>query len=194
MGRDPRVDDYIARAADFARPILEHLRGVTHRALPEAGEGIKWGMPHFLVNRKNVAGMAAFKAHCAFVIHGDGRQGEAIGQFGRIAALADLPPEDELAAKLRAARDRVLAKGTARKAGATRKPKPEIPMPGDFGAALEKVPAAREAFDKFAPSHRRDYLEWISEAKAPATRAKRVAQAIEWIAEGKHRHWKYEKR
>lgn len=194
MERDPRVDAYIATAAEFARPILEHLRAIAHRALPEAEEGIKWGMPHFLVNGKNVAGMAAFKAHCTFAIHGDGRQGEAMGQFGRISSLSDLPPEDELAAKLHAARDRVLAKGTAQKTGAARKPKFEIPMPDDFAAALEKVPAAREAFDKFAPSHRRDYLEWITEAKTQATREKRMAQAVEWIAEGKHRHWKYQKR
>lgn len=194
MSKDPRVDTYIAKAGDFARPILEQLRDVAHRALPEAEEGIKWGMPHFLVNGKNVAGMAAFKEHCTFVIHGDGRQGEAMGQFGRISSLADLPSENELTARLHAARDRVLTKGTAQKTGAARTPKPEIPMPEDFARALESVPAAQEAFDKFAPSHRRDYLEWITEAKSPATREKRMTQAVEWISEGKRRHWKYERR
>ncbi|SFG40693.1 Uncharacterized conserved protein YdeI, YjbR/CyaY-like superfamily, DUF1801 family [Novosphingobium sp. CF614] len=193
MGRDPRVDDYIARAADFARPILEHLRELAHRTLPDAEEAIKWGMPHFLVKGKNVAGMAAFKAHCTFAIHGDGRQGEAMGQFGRIAAVSDLPDDGELSARLLAARGRVLARGTALKAGAVREPKPPIPMPDDFAVALADAPAAQAAFDRFSPSHRREYLEWITEARTPATRGKRMAQAIEWIGEGKKRNWKYEK-
>lgn len=193
MGRDPRVDEYIAKAADFARPILEHLRELAHRALPDAEEAIKWGMPHFLVAGKNVAGMAAFKAHCTFAIHGDGRQGEAMGQFGRIASLGDLPPEPELAAKLQAAAERVAIKGTALKTGAVRKPRTEIAIPADFAAALDAAPAAKATFEGFAPSHRRDYLEWITEAKAQATREKRMAQAIEWLAEGKKRNWKYEK-
>ncbi|EZP84749.1 hypothetical protein BV97_00509 [Novosphingobium resinovorum] len=191
MGRDPRVDEYIAKAADFARPILEHLRELAHRALPDAQEAIKWGMPHFLVNAKNVAGMAAFKAHCTFVIHGDGRQGDAMGQFGRITAIADLPDEAELAHKLQAARGRVQTKGTAVKQ--VRKPKPEIAIPDDFAAALEGVPAASAHYEAFSPSARRDYLEWITEAKTAATREKRMAQAVEWIAEGKKRNWKYEK-
>ncbi|WP_285021945.1 YdeI/OmpD-associated family protein [Novosphingobium sp. fls2-241-R2A-195] len=191
MGRDPRVDEYIAKAADFARPILEHLRELAHRALPDAEEAIKWGMPHFLVNAKNVAGMAAFKAHCTFVIHGDGRQGDAMGQFGRITAIADLPDEAELAHKLQAARGRVQTKGTAVKKA--RKPKPEIAMPDDFAVALDGVPAARAHYEAFSPSVRRDYLEWITEAKTAATREKRMAQAVEWIAEGKKRNWKYEK-
>lgn len=193
MGRDPRVDDYIAKAADFTRPILTHLRKLVHGALPGAEEAIKWGMPHFLVNGKNVAGMAAFKAHCTFVIHGDGRQGEAMGQFGRIAAVCDLPGEAELVAKLQAARDRVLTKGTALKKDAVRKPKPEIPVPDDFAATLAASPAAQKVFDNFASSHRREYLEWITEAKTQATRDKRMVQAVEWIAEGKTRNWKYEK-
>lgn len=193
MGRDPRVDEYIAKAADFARPILEHLREVAHRALPGADEAIKWGMPHFLVNGKNVAGMAAFKAHCTFVIHGDGRQGDAMGQFGRITAIDDLPAGAELATKLAAALDRVETKGTALKTGVARKPKAEIAMPDDFAAALDAVPAARTSYDGFTAAQQRDYLEWITEAKTAATRDKRMAQAVEWLAEGKKRNWKYEK-
>lgn len=192
MSRDARVDEYIANAADFARPILDHLRELAHRALPGAEEAIKWGMPHFLVNGKNVAGMAAFKAHCTFVVHGDGRQGDAMGQFGRITAITDLPDELELIEKLQAARDRVETKGTAQKTGGARKPKPEIPMPDDFAAALEAAPEAQTTFDAFAPSHRRDYLEWITEAKTQVTRGKRLAQSVEWLSEGKKRHWKYE--
>ena len=193
MGKDPRVDDYIEKAADFARPILTHLRDLAHRALPEAEEAIKWGMPHFLVKGKNVAGMAAFKAHCTFVIHGDGRQGDAMGQFGRITAVGDLPPEGELIEKLQAAEARVLEKGTALKSAAPRAPKAEIPMPDDFAAALAAAPAAQGHYDDFSPAQRREYLEWITEAKTEATRNKRMVQAVEWISEGKRRNWKYER-
>lgn len=190
MGRDPRVDDYIAKAADFARPILEHLREVAHRALPGAEEAIKWGMPHFLVNGKNVAGMAAFKAHCTFVIHGDGRQGDAMGQFGRIGSLMDLPDEAELSTKLQAARERIESSGTAMRT--VRKPKADIPMQDDFSAALDALPVAKANYEAFTPAQRRDYLEWITEAKTEGTRAKRIAQAVEWLADGKKRNWKYE--
>lgn len=193
MGKDPRVDDYIEKAADFARPILTHLRDLAHRALPGAEEAIKWGMPHFLVKGKNVAGMAAFKAHCTFVIHGDGRQGDAMGQFGRITAIGDLPGEGELIEKLQAAQARVLEKGTALKSAAPRAPKAEIPMPDDFASVLATAPAAQGHYDAFSPSQRREYLEWITEAKTEATRAKRMAQAVDWISEGKRRNWKYER-
>ncbi|MGF7153214.1 iron chaperone [Novosphingobium gossypii] len=193
MGRDPRVDEYIAGAADLARPILEHLREVAHRALPGADEAIKWGMPHFLIDGKNVAGMAAFKAHCTFVIHGDGRQGDAMGQFGRIGGIADLPPERELAEKLHAAQARIETRGTAQRTDRLRKVKAEIPMPDDFAAALDAAPASRATYERFTAAQRRDYLEWITEAKAAATRQKRMTQAVEWLAEGKKRNWKYEK-
>ena len=197
MSPDPRVDAYIAKAAPFAQPILRHLRAVVARTLPEAEETIKWSMPHWTIGGKNVAGMAAFKAHCAFVIHGDGRQGpevnRAMGQYGKIAALADLPSDAALIANLRAAAKRVQTAGTALKARPVKTPKPEIAMPGEFAAALAKVPAAQAEFEAFAPSHRREYLEWVTTAKAESTRDKRIAQAVEWIAEGKKRTWKYER-
>jgi uncharacterized protein YdeI (YjbR/CyaY-like superfamily) len=193
MAKDARVDEYIGKAADFAQPILQHLRATVHRALPDAVETIKWGMPHFTVNGKNVAGIAGFKAHCAFVIHGDGRQGDAMGQYGKITGLADLPSEADLIAGLQTARSRILEQGSATKKPVARKPKPEIPMPADFAAALAQVPEAQSVFEGFSPSARRDYLEWITEAKTGATRAKRMVQAIEWIALGKKRNWKYEK-
>ena len=189
MSPDPRVDAYIAKAAPFAQPILRHLRAVVARALPEAEETIKWSMPHWTIGGKNVAGMAAFKAHCAFMVHGDGRQGDAMGQYGKLASLTDVPPDAELVAKLHDARDR-LAQPQPKKAKAAAKP--EIPMPEDFAAALAAGGAARDNFERFAPSHRREYLEWVTTAKAEATRDKRIAQAVDWIAEGKKRNWKYE--
>ena len=192
MSTDPRIDAYIAKAAPFAQPILTHVRALVHRALPGAQETIKWSMPHFTLDGKNLAGMAAFKAHCAFTIHGDGRQGEAMGQYGKIAAIADLPADAELIANLRAAAERVQTAGTALKPRTIKPPKAEIAMPPEFAAALAKVPAAEAKFAAFAPSHRREYLEWVTTAKAETTRDKRIAQAVEWLAEGKKRNWKYE--
>ncbi|MCR2834033.1 YdeI/OmpD-associated family protein [Parerythrobacter lacustris] len=192
MGKDKRVDDYIAKAGAFARPILIELRARIHRALPDAEEGIKWGMPHFMVRGKNVAGIAAFKAHCALVIHGEGQQGDALGGYGRIASIDDMPPESELVAAIKNAVERVETHGSATTGRDKPAPKPEIPMPDDFAAVLADNPQAKAAFDGMAPSHRREYLEWITGAKRAATREKRMATAIEWLAEGKKRNWKYE--
>ena len=193
MAQDPRIDAYIAKAQPFAQPVLTHLRALVHRALPGIGETIKWGMPHFVYNGKNLAGIAAFKAHAAFVIHGDGRQGDAMGQYGKIASLADLPSDQDLTAKLHEAQARVDSSGTSLKPKAAPKPpKAEIAMSDDFATELARLQGARERFDGWAPSHRREYLEWITEAKRPETRAKRIAQAGGWIAEGKKRNWKYE--
>ena len=193
MVTDPKIDAYIAKAAPFAQPILSHLRAAIHAALPGLDETIKWGMPHFTYKGKNLAGIAAFKAHCAFVIHGDGRQGEAMGQFGKIASLADVPGDAEIKAKLADAAARIDAAGTALKPkAAPRVAKPELPMPPQFTAALEANPVAKATLEGFAPSHRREYVEWISEAKRPETREKRIAQAVETLSQGKKLNWKYE--
>jgi uncharacterized protein YdeI (YjbR/CyaY-like superfamily) len=193
MAQDPKVDAYIAKAAPFAQPILTKLRQAIHAAVPGLEEAIKWGMPHFLYKGKNLAGISAFKAHCAFVIHGDGRQGDAMGQYGKIATLADIPGDNVIKGKLADAAKRIDEAGTAvKKPAAPRAPKPELPIPAAFAAALEANPKAKAALEVFAPSHRREYVEWISEAKRDETRDKRIVQAIEWLAEGKKRNWKYE--
>lgn len=198
MKLDPGIDAKIAAAAPFAQPILEHLRALVHRAVPEAEEAIKWGMPHFTYRGKNIAGMAAFKQHCAFMIHGEGRQGaetkEAMGQFGRIASLADLPPDEEIVAKLLEARAKIEGQGSATKRPAAPKPDRRIEQPEDVSTALAGTPRAQAFWDQLAPSHRYEYLEWITEAKREETRRKRIAQALEWLAEGKRRNWKYEGR
>ena len=190
MKTDPRIDAFIAKSAPFAQPILTHLRALVHRALPEAEETIKWSMPHFTVNGKNVAGLGSFKAHAAFIIHGDGRQGEAMGQYGKLASLADLPDEAALIAKLHDARDRLTS--GAKQPKLKSPPREKLQMPDEFAEALAQNPQASVTYDGFAASHQRDYLEWVTEAKRPETRSKRIAQAVEWLAEGKKRHWKYE--
>ncbi|MFM6830204.1 MAG: YdeI/OmpD-associated family protein [Novosphingobium sp.] len=193
--RDPRFDEYIAKAAPFAQPILRHIRKIVHDAVPDLVETMKWSMPHFMHNGKNLAGMAAFKAHCAMMIHGDGRQGDAMGQFGKLASIEDLPGDNALKSKIVAASERIEAEGTAlrkKPVGAKKEVKPELPIPPAFVVALEENPAAKATLDTFAPSHRREYVQWIAEAKADATRDRRIAQAIEWLSEGKKRNWKYE--
>lgn len=195
---DPRVDAYIARAAPFAQPILTHFRALVHRVLPEVEEGIKWSMPAFMLKGKNVAGLAAFKAHCAVMIHGQGRpgaedsKGEGMGGYGKVTALSDLPGDDVLEASLRDAAERVATTGRASYPRPKSGPKPEIPMPDDFAAALAAQPKAKETLERFAPGQRREYLEWVTTAKQAATRERRIAQAVEWLAEGKRRNWKYE--
>ncbi len=196
MSRDPRIDDYIAKVAPFARPILEHVRERVHAAVPEAEETIKWSAPGFTLNGKILLMMAAFKQHAALNFWrrqeiGDGSpKAGAIGQFGRLTTVSDLPPDDQLDSMLREAAALAATAPAPRKT--KHEPKPAPGMHPEFAAALAKSPKARAVLDGFPPSAQRDYLEWISEAKQDATRAKRIATAVEWLEEGKRRHWKYQ--
>ncbi|QXQ05234.1 YdeI/OmpD-associated family protein [Sphingosinicellaceae bacterium] len=196
MPQDPRVDAYIAKAAPFAQPILEHLRSLIHRACPDTEEAIKWSMPMFLYRGKIIVNIAAFKAHAAFGTWkrevGDSidRPEATMGRLGRLTRLADLPPDDEIVAAVRCAMAAVDAGGTSTRRVSSPKPAPDVP--DDLQAALDAVPAAATAFAAFPPGARRDYTDWVIEAKQAATRARRIAQAVEWCAEGKRRHWKHE--
>ena len=194
MPHDPRIDAYIAKAAPFAQPILTHVRALIHRVLPEVDEGIKWGMPAFMAGGKNVAGMAAFKAHCAVMIQGEGRlgEGEGMGGYGKVTALSDLPADAVLETALKEAAQRIALSGSAAKPRAKAPPKPEIAVPQDFVAALTGREPIEKRLRLGSFAQRREYLEWITGAKQDATRAKRLATAIEWLAEGKRRNWRYE--
>jgi len=195
---DPRVDAYIAKSADFARPILEHLRAVVHAACPDVEETIKWGAPHFMY-RGMLCRMAAFKQHCAFgfwkgaLIVPDGKNDEAMGQFGCLAKVSDLPSKKVLVGYIRKAM-KLNEEGVAmlRLAKPGKSKTPPI-APDDLLAAFGRNPVAKAAFEAFSPSHQREYIEWIVEAKREETRQRRVAQAVEWLAEAKSRNWKYEK-
>lgn len=194
---DPRVDAYIERAAPFARPVLDKLRKAVHADCPGGAETIKWGMPFFMVEDRILAHMAAFKAHCGFGFwRGRGvvtqsKEDEAMGQFGRIASVADLPGQRELVRLVRLARA-ASALPAGKKAARRSEAKPAARLPDVLAAALRSHSTARATFEKLPPSHRREYIEWIAEARRDETRARRVAQAIEWLAEGKSRNWKYE--
>jgi uncharacterized protein YdeI (YjbR/CyaY-like superfamily) len=198
--RDPRIDAYIEKSADFAKPILTHLREVVHAACPEAEETMKWSFPHFMYGKGILCSMASFKEHCAFGFWNGGQvvgeasaaRERAMGHFGRITSLADLPPEQEIAGYVREAmklRDAGVKRPSASRTGRAQ----EVPVPEALTHALQANPEALATFERFSPSHRREYAEWVAEAKTEATRTKRVNTAVEWLAEGKARNWKYEK-
>jgi uncharacterized protein YdeI (YjbR/CyaY-like superfamily) len=199
--RDPRIDAYIAKSADFAQPILVHIRETVHAACPDVTETMKWSMPHF--DYKGImCAMAAFKQHATFgfwkgaLIDGLGPNrangGDAMGQLGKITSVKDLPSRKVLTGYVKAAmrlNDDGVVIAKPRKA-----PKPEAKIPAELAAALKKNRRAAAEFEKFPPGQRREYAEWIAEAKRDETKATRVVQAVEWIAEGKTRNWKYESR
>ena len=205
--RDPAVDGYIAQASPFARPILEHVRAAMHAACPEVTEAIKWSHPFYLLGGKPFASTASFKAHCALGFWRGGKpiaeavalaspnpKEKAMGQFGRIESLSDLPAAAELRQLIVEARKAFLAAQEAKAAMPTApRAVREVPaVPDDLAAALRTQRAAQKAFKGFTPSQQREYVDWIVEAKREATRASRIVQAIEWIAEGKTRNWKYQ--
>lgn len=197
--RSEQVDAYIADAAEFARPILEYLRDLVHATCPEVEEALKWRAPHFLY-KGMFCHMAAFKAHCAFgfwkgsIVVGGEEAGESgMGQFGRITKLSDLPSKKVLVGYLKEAMrlNEEGVKSPARDRGKG-KPKAEVVVPDDLSRALEGNARAQAAFEGFPPSHKREYIEWITSAKTQATRDRRLQTALEWMAEGKSRNWKYE--
>jgi uncharacterized protein YdeI (YjbR/CyaY-like superfamily) len=201
MAHDPRVDAYIANRAEFARPILNWLRARVHAACPDVTETIKWSMPFFEHDGRPLANMAAFKAHAAFgfwdrAAMGPGQQAtekraEAMGQYGRITAIADLPDVAAFEAEVRRAVAAIASGATTRRPA--RVAKPEAEVPGALVMALAGDDLASATWASFPPGGRREYCEWVSEAKRPETRDKRVAQTIAQLREGKRINWKYEK-
>lgn len=203
MSIDKRVDAYIARSADFAKPILEHIRKIVHKACPDVQETMKWSFPHFDYKDEMLCSMASFKEHCSFgfwkaslmddtdKIFSKAPQ-NGMGHLGKIQSVKDLPSAKILSSyikqgmKLNDAGIKVKAKKTEEK--------PALVVPGYFTKALNANKAAKEAFAKFSPSFKRDYVQWLEEAKTEATRLKRMETAVEWISEGKGRNWKYMKK
>lgn len=201
--KDKRVDEYIAKAQPFAQPILKKMRALVHKACPAVIETVKWGMPSFDY-KGPMFSFASFKAHCVggfwkskllddphnYLGERKAHGGEAMGNLGRMTSIKDLPPDKVLIdfikahMKLNDAGIKIVKPKPA--------PKKEIAMPDDFAKTLSKNKKAKDVFDKFPPSHRKEYLMWITEAKREETRQSRIKTAIEWIAEGKGRNWKYE--
>jgi uncharacterized protein YdeI (YjbR/CyaY-like superfamily) len=159
-------------------------------------ETLKWSMPAYTLGGKIVLITASFKAHMALnfwrgqELRGEFAKAEAMGQFGKIASMEDLPPDAELDRLIREAAELAATAPAPRKV--KHEPKPPAELHPEFAAALDANPKAKAVLDAFPPSAQRDYLDWIAEAKQDVTRAKRIATAIEWLSAGKRRHWKYE--
>jgi uncharacterized protein YdeI (YjbR/CyaY-like superfamily) len=201
---DPRTDAYIQGSADFARPILEHLRKLIHKACPGVVETIKWSRPFFEYEGGMLCHISAFKQHCAVgfwnapllkdpagVLHIKDRN--AMGHFDRITSLKDLPADKILIALIKEAAS-LNEQGVKKPAPVKKQPKAPLPVPPALASALKKNKKAGETFAAFPPSHRREYIEWITEAKTDETQNKRIATTLEWLTEGKSRNWKYEKK
>jgi uncharacterized protein YdeI (YjbR/CyaY-like superfamily) len=194
--RDKRIDAKIAKSAPFARPIMMHVRECVHQACSGVTETVKWSMPAFDFDGPMVQ-MGSFKAHCIVVFWKNSilktvnpAWDPLLIAMRRVSSIDDLPPKKTLVAIIKAAA-KLNASGTkvVKKKSVT---KPVPPIPKDLKDALSAAPEAKATFAKMPPSHRREYIEWIVEAKQPATRARRLAQAITWIGEGKSRNWKYQ--
>jgi uncharacterized protein YdeI (YjbR/CyaY-like superfamily) len=204
--KDPRIDAYIAKAAPFAQPILSHLRALIHKAVPAVEEDFKWSRPFFLHQGTLLCNISAFKAHCSFgfwgaeigkVLQGDGiLQDGGMGSLGKITSLKDLPSDKQLMNYIRQAAAFIDSGQGDNRITAERRvvktPKPPLETPPQFAAALKKNKQAASTFEAFSPSCKREYIEWIAEAKRAETRDRRIEQAVSWIAEGKQRNWKYQ--
>ena len=199
---EPRIDAYIEKSADFAKPILQHIRKLIHKACPGVDETIKWSMPYFDYKGGSLCNMAAFKEHCAFgfwkasimkdpegIFNKDGKN--AMGQFDRITSVKDLPADKIMIAYIKEAAQ--LNEAGVKVAKPKNAPK-EFEVPSELIAALKKNKKANAAFEKFPPSHKREYAVWIAEAKTEATKNKRIETAIEWMSEGKNLNWRYQKK
>jgi uncharacterized protein YdeI (YjbR/CyaY-like superfamily) len=195
------VDAYIAKAAPFAQPILEHLRDAVHEAAPGVEETIKWSRPFFLYRGIILGNISAFKQHCSFGLWGseiaqalraDGvASSEGMGTFGKITTLSDLPTRKKLVSYIRDAAKSIDDGARTKSIARPKVAKAAFVVADALAAALKKDKAASAKFEAMAPSCQREYSEWIADAKRDETRDKRLATALEWIAEGKHRHWKY---
>ena len=197
---DSRVDAYIAKSAEFAKPIMEHIRRVVHETSPLITETIKWGFP-FFDYKGPVCQMAAFKEHMGFgfwkqtQLHDPGKliqqENGTAGSFGKITSLNELPADEILVDFIKQA---MQLNETENKKPAVKKqtaPKAAVEMPADFAVLLAANETAKNVYDKLSPSHKREYLEWILDAKSDVTRLKRMETALEWISEGKSKNWKY---
>ncbi|GAC1365495.1 MAG: hypothetical protein NVSMB3_14120 [Acidobacteriaceae bacterium] len=198
--RDERVDEKIAKAPAFAQPVMRHLRELVHEGCPETEETIKWGMPFFLYRGKMLCSLGVFSKHCSFGFVGPRMREvmreagmpmeDAAGSLGRLTSLTELPKDEQMLAWIRQAAQ--IAETATPKRAESREPKAEAEVPEELLEGLRKSEGAQKIFDGFSASCRREYVEWIVEAKRAETRERRVTQAVEWIAEGKTRNWKYQ--
>lgn len=201
--KDIKIDSYISKSQDFAKPILTHFRKIVHKAVPKVEENIKWGFPNFDY-KGPFCGMAAFKQHCSFGLWKASlindkynilqtKDRTAMGNFGKVRSLNDLPDDKILIEYLKEAA-KLNDKGIKLEKKKTHNVKKELEIPEYFINLLKKNKKALATFTAFSYSHKKEYVEWITEAKTEETRNKRIATTIEWLTEGKSRNWKYVKK
>jgi uncharacterized protein YdeI (YjbR/CyaY-like superfamily) len=203
MQNHPKIDAYLQKVQPFALPIMLHLRELVHTACPQVEEAWKWSFPHFLYRGNILCSMAAFSKHCAFGfwlaaemndpqdILREGVERNAMGHLGKITSVADLPTDNTLIRYIQHAAELIDLGVTQKKKQA--KEKKELIIPTYFKKELIQNKKAAATFTQFSESCKREYLDWITEAKTEATREKRIAQTLIWLEEGKKRNWKYEK-
>jgi uncharacterized protein YdeI (YjbR/CyaY-like superfamily) len=203
---DPRIDAYIAKSKPFAQPILIHLRELVHKACPSVAETIKWSRPFFEYKGVILGNMSAFKEHCSFGFWGEEiaavlreekvLQPDAMGSLGRITSIRDLPANKQMLSLLGQAVAFIdsgqYTSPIAARQKVAKAPAAAPQAPPEFAKALKASKQAAAVFAAFSPSCKKEYIEWIADAKRPETRDKRIATAIEWISEGKQRNWKYQ--
>jgi uncharacterized protein YdeI (YjbR/CyaY-like superfamily) len=199
--KNPKIDAYIAKSAEFARPILSHIRELVHKACPDVEEELKWGHPFFMY-KGPLCMSPAFKKHCSFgywgwkvvqakVNEAEGTKGNSLEKMGRITSLKDLPTDKKLIGYIKLAA-RLKDEGIKTRPRPKPKVRTELVVPECLAAALKKNKQARETFENFSYSHKKEYIEWIADAKSEETRNRRLATAMEWLTEGKSRNWKYQ--
>ncbi len=197
------IDQYISKAQPFAQPILSHFRKLVHDTCPDVEEKLKWGMPHFDYKGQMMCSMASFKQHCAFgfwkaaimkdsILIENAKSESAMGHLGKITSLKDLPSDKKIISWIKEAMKLNEEGKIVPKPKPTEKDKKELTVPPALQTALNKNKKAKSTFENFAYSHRKEYIQWITEAKTDVTRDKRIATTIEWLAEGKGRNWKYQ--
>jgi uncharacterized protein YdeI (YjbR/CyaY-like superfamily) len=190
--KDARVDAYIARSADFAKPILHRIRKLVHAACPKVEETLKWGSPFYTYKGVLVA-TPAFKQHCALVFW-KGKLIVSLDQrkkYRRLTSVSQLPGDRILMGCIRKAVE-LNETGVKNPACGRPKVKQTVVAPDYFLAALRKNKKALMAFENFSPSHKREYVEWIAGARREETRLKRIQTAIKQMAAGKSLYWKYQ--
>lgn len=196
-----KVDEYIFKMADFAKPILTHLRQIIFETCPDVEEDIKWGIPHYGYKGDHLVMMAGFKQHCSFslykaelmkdkMIQESVKAGKKFGYMDKVKDLSELPNKKVLTAYIKEAME-LNSSGISKPKVV--KEKVEVVAPKEFIEALEQDKIAFSVYESKSPSFRKNYIIWIADVKTDETRQKRITQSLEWIREGKDRFWQSKK-
>lgn len=202
--KDTRVDAYIAKQQPFAKEICTRVRAIVHEAAPDITEDIKWGHVAFM-HKGIVCGLAAFKHHVVFhfwkasLLGGSharrSTDDKTLEQLAKLKSVDELPSKSVIASLVKAAvKLNDGAVKVPKSPMAAKKTKAPLRTPPSLAKALARNAKAKSTYQGFSPSHKREYVEWICDAKSVETRDRRIEQALGWMSEGKPRNWKYMKK